>query len=119
MAKYLSFAILSVLTAHGTAADPNSRSSVTDPAGYDPHDICHRDVLVVGGGSSGVYSAIRLRDHGKTVMVAEKQGEARGPRRSLGGPRVGHRRQHWRRSFCQRRRGQRLFRALRSLLDVR
>ncbi|KAK8097500.1 hypothetical protein PG984_016639 [Apiospora sp. TS-2023a] len=78
MAKYLTFAILSVFTALGTTTGHYPGSLATDPAGYDARDIYHRDVLIVGGGSSGVYSAIRLRDHGKTVMVVEKQGRLGG-----------------------------------------
>lgn len=74
MAKYLNlFAILSAAAVLGSATAPNSPSSVTDPAAYNPRDVYHRDVVIMGGGSSGVYSSMRLRDHGKSVLVIEKR----------------------------------------------
>ncbi|KAE8382755.1 beta-cyclopiazonate dehydrogenase [Aspergillus bertholletiae] len=35
-------------------------------------DTISRDVIILGGGSSGTYAAIRLRDQGKTVAVVER-----------------------------------------------
>ena len=40
---------------------------------YKPEDIITRDVCIIGGGSTGTYSAIRLRDMGKSVVVVEKK----------------------------------------------
>lgn len=40
---------------------------------YNPKDIITRDVCIIGGGSTGTYSAIRLRDMGKSVVVVEKK----------------------------------------------
>jgi hypothetical protein len=40
---------------------------------YGPGRILTRDVLIIGGGSSGTYSAIRLQEQGKTVCVVEKE----------------------------------------------
>ncbi len=40
---------------------------------YSGDDIITRDVLIIGGGSSGTYSAIKLRDLGKSVAVVEKK----------------------------------------------
>jgi hypothetical protein len=37
-------------------------------------NVIYRDVLIIGGGSSGTYSAIRLQQEGKTVAVIEKEG---------------------------------------------
>ena len=45
----------------------------TDPASYDKRDIIERDVLVIGGGSTGIYSSMQLKDHKKTVLVVEKK----------------------------------------------
>ncbi|KAJ0166675.1 Beta-cyclopiazonate dehydrogenase [Colletotrichum tanaceti] len=42
-----------------------------DESAFKPEDIIHRDVLVVGGGATGTYAAVRLRDQGKTVVVVE------------------------------------------------
>ncbi|KAI1763935.1 FAD/NAD(P)-binding domain-containing protein [Hypoxylon sp. FL1150] len=43
-------------------------------ASFDPSDTLYRDVVVIGGGSSGTYTAVRLRDYNKTVAVIEKKG---------------------------------------------
>jgi hypothetical protein len=47
------------------AALPSSDINADDAA------VITRDVCVVGGGSTGTYSAIRLRDMGKSVVVVE------------------------------------------------
>ena len=44
-----------------------------DEAAYASSSIIYRDVCVIGGGSSGTYGAIRLRDEGKSVVVVEAQ----------------------------------------------
>jgi len=36
-------------------------------------NVIHRDVLIVGGGSSGTYSAIRLQQEGKSIALIEKE----------------------------------------------
>lgn len=51
-----------------TAATPNAASASTQSGGR----IIERDVVVVGGGSSGTYTAVRLRDLGKSVVVVER-----------------------------------------------
>lgn len=38
----------------------------------------HRDVCILGGGSSGTYTAVRLRDLGKSVVVVERKGRLGG-----------------------------------------
>ncbi|TQN63830.1 Beta-cyclopiazonate dehydrogenase [Colletotrichum shisoi] len=43
-----------------------------DESAFKPEDIIHRDVLVVGGGGTGTYAAVRLRDQNKTVAVVER-----------------------------------------------
>lgn len=37
------------------------------------NEIIHCDVAVIGGGSSGTYAAVRLKDEGKNVVVIEAQ----------------------------------------------
>ncbi|RCI16038.1 hypothetical protein L249_2318 [Ophiocordyceps polyrhachis-furcata BCC 54312] len=44
----------------------------------DEPTIISRDVCILGGGSSGTYAAVRLKDQGKSVVVVE-------PRSQLGG----------------------------------
>ncbi|KAI1196450.1 FAD/NAD(P)-binding domain-containing protein [Nemania serpens] len=53
---------------------PNPLAGNTSFTGLSPSDVIERDVIVIGGGSSGTYSAVRLRDHGKSVIVVEKKG---------------------------------------------
>ncbi|KAK6213420.1 FAD dependent oxidoreductase [Colletotrichum tabaci] len=43
-----------------------------DESAFKPEDIIHRDVLIVGGGATGTYAAVRLRDQNKTVAVVER-----------------------------------------------
>ncbi|KAF4454627.1 Beta-cyclopiazonate dehydrogenase [Fusarium austroafricanum] len=40
---------------------------------YAAKDVITRDVAVIGGGNSGTYGAIRLKDLGQSVVVIEKQ----------------------------------------------
>jgi heterodisulfide reductase subunit A-like polyferredoxin len=40
----------------------------------DSGAVIFRDVCVLGGGSSGTYTAVRLRDLGKSVVVVESKG---------------------------------------------
>lgn len=49
-----------------------------DPNDYDAADVIHRDVVVIGGGSSGTYTAVRLKDSGKSVVVVEKEAKLGG-----------------------------------------
>jgi flavin-dependent amine oxidoreductase len=46
-------------------------ASGVDAEGFSADAIITRDVCVIGGGSSGTYSAIRLRDMGTSVVVVE------------------------------------------------
>ena len=64
--KLLLISCLSALTAAITTPS-------TDPSAYSSDCIITRDVAVIGGGSSGTYAAIGLRDRGKTVAVVEAQ----------------------------------------------
>jgi len=43
-----------------------------DETQFSPADTIVRDVVVLGGGASGSYAAVRLKDFGKTVVVVEK-----------------------------------------------
>jgi NADPH-dependent 2,4-dienoyl-CoA reductase/sulfur reductase-like enzyme len=44
-----------------------------DPARYASSDVITRDVAIIGGGSSGTYSAMYLQKGGKSVVVVEKE----------------------------------------------
>ncbi|KAL2191199.1 FAD/NAD(P)-binding domain-containing protein [Thermothelomyces heterothallicus CBS 203.75] len=62
------------LSSHAVAVKPPSlpRADRFDDQSYAAGDIITRDVAVIGGGSSGTYSAITLRSMGKSVVVVEK-----------------------------------------------
>ena len=49
-----------------------------DARHYNKEDIITRDVCIIGGGSTGTYSAIRLGDFNKSVVVVEKKGRLGG-----------------------------------------
>lgn len=48
------------------------------PSSYRPHDVIYRDVAIIGGGSAGSYSAVRLVDHNISVAVIEPKGQLGG-----------------------------------------
>lgn len=52
-------------------------------------DVLHRDVVVIGGGASGAYAAVRLRDDfSKSIALIEKRDILVGPNHSI--PRAPH-----------------------------
>lgn len=55
--------ILPLITAGAAALGPSSHYGA----------VVERDVVVIGGGSSGTYAAIRLQQEGQTVVVLEKE----------------------------------------------
>lgn len=52
--------------------------SVISIANYKQEDIITRDVCIIGGGSTGTYSAVRLGDFNKSVIVVEMKGRLGG-----------------------------------------
>jgi hypothetical protein len=52
-------------------------------------DVIHRDVCVIGGGSSGTYAAIRLRDLGRSVALVELAGRLGGHTETFHDPATG------------------------------
>lgn len=47
--------------------------SAIEKGAYEADSILRRDAVIIGGGSSGTYAAIGLRDKGKTVAVIEQK----------------------------------------------
>lgn len=62
---------LSLLATAVALPEPSKSINQDD---YSPADVITRDVLIIGGGSSGTYSSIKLRDLGKSVVVVEGKG---------------------------------------------
>ncbi|EED22202.1 amine oxidase, flavin-containing superfamily [Talaromyces stipitatus ATCC 10500] len=65
-------ALLSVSPLLQALAKPGSTADI-DVASFSPDDILDKDVAIIGGGSAGCYSAISLKDKGKSVVVIEKK----------------------------------------------
>ncbi|KUI60248.1 Beta-cyclopiazonate dehydrogenase [Cytospora mali] len=70
--KVLTTCIANILSA-GLGAVSFHTSTLLDPAHYSSGDIIVRDVAVIGGGSSGTYGTIKLKDLGKSVILVEKE----------------------------------------------
>jgi len=48
-------------------------ATAIDETAFATSDIIERDVCVIGGGASGTYAAVRLRQNGKSVALIEKE----------------------------------------------
>ncbi|KAI0010258.1 FAD/NAD(P)-binding domain-containing protein [Xylariaceae sp. FL0662B] len=60
-----------------------------DIASYAAKDVITRDVAIIGGGATGTYAAINLRDAGKSVVVVERKGELGGHTATYHDPKTG------------------------------
>jgi hypothetical protein len=57
--------------------------------GTRPAPVIERDVVVLGGGSSGTYTAVRLRDLGRSVLVVERKDRLGGHTETFHDPATG------------------------------
>lgn len=64
-------ALIFAVSLLATAVALPDPSKLINQGDYSPANTITRDVLIIGGGSSGTYSAIKLRDLGKSVAVVE------------------------------------------------
>ena len=46
-------------------------AQLIDPQSFPASSIITRDICIIGGGSTGTYSAVRLSDSGKSVVIVE------------------------------------------------
>lgn len=65
---------IGLFAASAPALASSDTASQFDPCSYAATDVLVRDVVVIGGGASGTYGAIALKDAGQSVAVVEKQG---------------------------------------------
>ncbi|MEV6495394.1 FAD-dependent oxidoreductase, partial [Actinoplanes sp. NPDC051633] len=62
------------LSSSGASAAPSPGPSAgLSTADFAGAQVIRRDVCVIGGGSAGTYTAVRLGDFGRSVVVVEKQ----------------------------------------------
>ncbi|KAF2274132.1 amine oxidase, flavin-containing superfamily [Westerdykella ornata] len=61
-----------IYLARHTSARPDEPPEF-DAWSYKKDQIIDRDVAIIGGGSAGIYSAISLKDKGKSVIVVERK----------------------------------------------
>jgi hypothetical protein len=79
MRHQILLALISLL--HGYAAssrdnwDKRNGDSLDewDRRNYNPRDVVETELVIIGGGSSGTYAAIQLKDQGVDLVVVEKQ----------------------------------------------
>ena len=60
-----------------------------DESRFAPEDVIFRDVAVIGGGASGCYAAVRVKDAGKSVVVIETKNHLGGHVDTYNNPRTG------------------------------
>ncbi|KAI0903561.1 FAD/NAD(P)-binding domain-containing protein [Ustulina deusta] len=60
-----------------------------DIESYASKDVIRRDVAVIGGGASGTYVSIELRDLNKTIIVIERSSQLGGNTRTYLDPKTG------------------------------
>ncbi|KAJ2996854.1 hypothetical protein NUW58_g841 [Xylaria curta] len=78
-----------ILTAILTLALPCFAISPYDIESYAPKDVIRRDVAVIGGGASGTYVSIELRDLNKSIVVIERSSQLGGNTRTYLDPKTG------------------------------
>jgi hypothetical protein len=86
--KVFSAVCLSAHIISGSLAAPNGKPAF-DFAAFKQSDIITRDVAIIGGGSGGTYSAISLKDKGKSVIVVEKKDRIGGHTETYIDPKTG------------------------------
>lgn len=69
--KWLVVSGFIAVLSRGALAALQPKNATSSP-NYASADIIERDVVIIGGGSAGTYSAVRLKDMGKSVTVIEK-----------------------------------------------
>jgi hypothetical protein len=75
MRSFVSIAAAAVVALPLAVAAPNgaSKPSKMDASYYKPEQVIDTDVVIIGGGGMGAYSAIQLKDAGKKVVVVESK----------------------------------------------
>ena len=74
LGNVMNFLITFVVSKSTTAiAGPSPYGPKLVKMAWDEKDIITRDICIIGGGSSGTYAAVRLRDMNHSVVVVERK----------------------------------------------
>src|SRR6185312_11657049 len=75
--------------AAASVAGATAGSLARDASASHGLETIERDVCIIGGGSSGTYAAVRLRDMGKSVVLLERKGRHGGHAETVHDPVTG------------------------------
>ncbi|KAF1938104.1 hypothetical protein EJ02DRAFT_469161 [Clathrospora elynae] len=70
--------------------EPSHQAYNMDPSSFKPQRVVNTDVVVIGGGGMGTYSAIQLKDQGKKIMVIESKARLGGHTETYMDPQTGY-----------------------------
>lgn len=62
----------------GLLAVTSAAPPISERTSFSAKDTITVDVAIIGGGATGTYAAVRLKDYGKSVLVIEKSGRLGG-----------------------------------------
>lgn len=71
------------------APNPVHKSYNMDPGFYKPDRVVKTDCVIIGGGGTGTYSAIQLKDQDKKIMVIESKARLGGHTETFIDPQTG------------------------------
>jgi NADPH-dependent 2,4-dienoyl-CoA reductase/sulfur reductase-like enzyme len=72
MRSFVSFAAVAVVTLPLAISTPSPPAKM-DASYFKPEEVIDVDVVIIGGGGMGAYSAIQLKDQGKKIVVVESK----------------------------------------------
>jgi heterodisulfide reductase subunit A-like polyferredoxin len=64
---------VTLLSFAGAAPDSSHKPYDMNPSSYKANHVIKTDVVIIGGGGTGIYAAIQLKDQGKKIMVIESK----------------------------------------------
>jgi NADPH-dependent 2,4-dienoyl-CoA reductase/sulfur reductase-like enzyme len=75
MRSFTSMAAVAAALLPIAGATPNGsyKSYNMNPSSYKAKHVIETDVVIIGGGGTGTYAAIQLKDQGKKIMVIESK----------------------------------------------
>jgi hypothetical protein len=89
--SFASIAAVAVVVLPSAIAAPNNsyKPGKMDASYYKPENVIDVDVVIIGGGGMGAYSAIQLKDQGKKVVVVESKNRLGGHTETYMDPETG------------------------------